>query len=110
MRSLILEAAPRIAMMGTPETRASVQQLLDNSYRNIEDCMIVFLTMLSRDTELKKKTMDGIPKQFLHGMSKEKAARFFLYLDRDILTPWLRDESFSNAAMLDMCKEVYLIS
>jgi hypothetical protein len=110
MRALILEAAPRIALMGTPETRGCVQQLLDNSCRSIEDCIVVFLTMLSRDCELKKKTMEGIPKQFLHGMSKEKAARFFLYLDRDVLMPWLRDESFTNAAMIDLCKESYLLS
>lgn len=110
MRSLILEAAPRIAMMGTPETRACVQQLIDDSHRSIEDCMVVFLTMLSRDSELKKKTIDGIPKQFLRGMSKEKAARFFLYLDRDVLMPWICDESFPNAAMLNVCKECYLFS
>lgn len=110
MRSLILEAAPRVAAMGTHDTRNSVQQLLNKCHLSVEDCMVVFLTMLSRDTELKDKTISGIKGQLLRGMSKEKARRFFLYLDRDILLPWIRDEAWSNAAMLDKCREMYLLS
>ena len=110
MRSLILESAPRVVLMGTTATRACVQELLHNSARSVEDCIVVFLTMLSRDSELKKKTIEGISKQFLHGMSKEKASNLFLYLDRDVLMPWLRDESVTNAAMIDICREAYLVS
>jgi hypothetical protein len=110
MRSLILESAPRIASMGTQATRQTVQLLLNKCNTSVEDCMVVFLTMLSRDTELKEKTISGIKSQLIRGMSKEKARRFFLYLDRDILLPWIRDESLSNAEMLDKCREMYLLS
>jgi hypothetical protein len=110
MRSLIAEAAPRVVAMGTVDTCNSVQQLLDKSRITVEDCMIVFLSMLSRDAELKQKTIKGIPSMHLRGMSKEKAERFFLYLDRDVLLPWLRDEALTNTAMLDTCKEMYLLS
>jgi hypothetical protein len=77
---------------------------------SVEECTIVFLTMLSRDAALKDMTINGIPRQMLNGMSKEKAARFFLYLDRDVLLPWLRDEACPNAAMIDKCKDFYLVS
>jgi hypothetical protein len=110
MRSLILEAAPRVAAMGTPSTRACVQKLLNKCNSSVEDCMVVFLTMLSRDSVMKEKTITGIKKQLLRGMSKEKARRFFLYLDRDVLLPWIRDEALSNSSMLDKCREVYLVS
>lgn len=110
MRSLILEAAPRVAAMGTASTRECVQNLLNKCNLSVEDCMVVFLTMLSRDTVMKEKTISGIKGQLLRGMSKEKAHRFFLYLDRDVLLPWIRDEALSNASMIDKCKEVYLIS
>ncbi|KAJ1467052.1 hypothetical protein T484DRAFT_1756161 [Baffinella frigidus] len=110
MRSLILEAAPRVAAMGTSSTRECVQKLLNRCNLSVEDCMVVFLTMLSRDTVLKEKTISGIKGQLLHGMSKEKARRFFLYLDRDVLMPWIRDEAWPNAAMLDKCREVYLVA
>ena len=110
MHSLIAEAAPRVVAMGTPDAHGYVQQLLNKSALSVEDCMVVFLTMLSRDVVLKAKTIDGIPQQFLRGMSKEKAAKFFLYLDRDILLPWIRDEGLSNAAMVDKCKELYIVS
>ena len=96
--------------MGTPAAHAYVQQLLNKSALSVEDCMVVFLTMLSRDVVLKGKLIDGIPQQFLRGMSKEKAAKFFLYLDRDILLPWIRDEGLPNAAMIDKCKEMYIVS
>ena len=110
MRSLIIEAAPRVAAMGTASTRECVQKLLNKCNLSVEDCMVVFLTMLSRDTVMKEKTISGIKGQLLRGMSKEKARRFFLYLDRDVLLPWIRDEALSNASMIDKCKEVYLIS
>jgi hypothetical protein len=110
MRSLILESAPRVAAMGTNATHQSVQLLLNKCHQSVEDCMVVFLTMLSRDIELKEKTINGIKAQLLRGMSKEKARRFFLYLDRDILLPWIRDETLSNSEMLDKCREMYLIS
>lgn len=110
MRSLILEAAPRVAALGTPATRECVQKLLNKCQASVEDCMVVFLTMLSRDPELKEKTISGIKGQLLRGMSKEKARRFFLYLDRDILMPWIRDEAWPNAAMLDKCRELYIVS
>jgi hypothetical protein len=110
MHSLISESAPRVAAMGTPDTRACIQHLIDRSLVSVEDCTVVFLVMLSRDTELKDKTINGIPKQFLHGMTKEKAGRFFLYLDRDVLLPWIRDEARSNTEMIDKCKETYLLS
>lgn len=110
MHSLISESAPRVAAMGTENTRSCVQQILNKSVSSVEDCTVVFLSMLSRDTELKKKTMDGIPRQLLNGMSKEKAAKFYLYLDREVLLPWLRDESCSAAEMLDKCRQMYLIS
>jgi hypothetical protein len=110
MRSLILESAPRVAAMGTTNTHQSVQALLNKCNRSVEDCMVVFLTMLSRDIELKEKTITGIKAQLLRGMTREKARRFFLYLDRDILLPWIRDEAVSNAQMLDTCREMYLIS
>jgi len=110
MHSLIAEAAPRVASMGTPATRNSVQRLLNQSTLSTEDCTVVFLTLLSRDVELKKKTIDGIPKHHLCGMSKQKAANFFHYLDRDILLPWLRDELFSNEAMMSRCREMYLLA
>ena len=110
MRSLIAEAAPRVAAMGTADSSKSTQELLDRSRVTVEDCMIVFLTMLSRDSGLKEKTVSGIPSMHLRGMSKEKAERFFLYLDRDVLLPWLRDEALSNTAMLNTCKETYLLS
>ena len=110
MHSLIAESAPRVAAMGTENTRSCVQQILNKSVSSVDECTVVFLSMLSRDTELKKKTMDGIPRQLLHGMSKEKAARFYLYLDREVLLPWLRDESCSTAAMLDKCRQMYLLS
>jgi hypothetical protein len=110
MRSLILEAAPRVAAMGTASTRDCVQKLLNRCHLSVEDCMVVFLTMLSRDTIMKEKTISGIKGQFLTGMSKEKARRFFLYLDREVLLPWIRDEALSNASMLDKCREMYLVS
>jgi hypothetical protein len=110
MRSLIAEAAPRVAALGTSDTRQCVEQILNRSTKSIEDCTIVFLCMLSRDSELKNKTINGIPRQMLHGMSKEKAGRFFLYLDRDVLLPWLRDETWPNASMIAKCKETYLLS
>ena len=110
MRSLIIEAAPRVAAMGTASTRECVQKLLNKCNLSVEDCMVVFLTMLSRDTVMKEKTISGIKGQLLRGMSKEKARRFFLYLDRDVLLPWIRDEALSNASMIDKCKEMYLIS
>jgi hypothetical protein len=110
MHSLIAEAAPRVAAMGTADTRACVQLLLNKSLLSVEDCSVVFLSMLSRDAELKRKTIDGISRQLLRGMTKEKAARFFLYLDREVLLPWLRDESWSTAAMLDKCRDMYLLS
>jgi len=110
MHSLISESAPRVAAMGTENTRSCVQKILNKSVSSVEDCTVVFLSMLSRDTELKKKTMDGIPRQLLNGMSKEKAAKFYLYLDREVLLPWLRDESCSAAEMLDKCRQMYLIS
>jgi hypothetical protein len=110
MHSLIAEAAPRVAAMGTADTRACVQLLLNQSLLSVEDCSVVFLSMLSRDAELKRKTIDGISRQLLRGMTKEKAARFFLYLDREVLLPWLRDESWSTAAMLDKCRDMYLLS
>ena len=72
MHSLISESAPRVAAMGTENTRSCVQQILNKSVSSVEECTVVFLSMLSRDTELKKKTIDGIPRQLLHGMSKEK--------------------------------------
>ena len=72
--------------------------------------MVVFFTMLSRDAELKNKTIEGIPRQLLRGMSKVKVARFFLYLDQDVLLPWLCDESWPTTAMIDKCKEIYLLS
>lgn len=110
MQSLIAEAAPRVAGMGTLDTRGSVQKLLNQSTLSTEDCTVVFLTLLSRDVELKKKTIDGISKHHLCGMSKHKAANFFRYLDRDILLPWLRDELFSNDAMLSKCRNMYLLA
>jgi hypothetical protein len=110
MHSLIAEAAPRVAVMGTVNTRSCVQSLINQSVLSVEDCSVIFLTMLSRDADLKTKTIEGIPRQLLRGMSKEKAARFFLYLDREVLLPWLRDESWSTAAMLDKCREIYLVS
>jgi hypothetical protein len=110
MRSLILESTPRIAAMGTSNTREVVQQLLNKCHRTVEDCMVVFLVMLSRDTVLKDKTITGIKGQLIRGMSKEKARRFFLYLDRDIILPWIRDETVSNAQMIHKCKEMYLLS
>ena len=110
MQSLIAEAAPRVAAMGTTNTRGCVQLMLNQSVLSFEDCSVIFLTMLSRDTELKKKTIEGIPRQLLRGMSKQKAAKCFLYLDREVLLPWLRDESWSTAAMLDQCREIYLLS
>ena len=110
MHSLITESAPRVVAMGTTDTRSCVQQILNKSVRSVDDCTVVFLSMLSRDNELKKKTMDGISRQLLHGMTKEKAAKFFLYLDREVLLPWLRDESCSTAAMLDKCRQMYLLS
>ena len=110
MHSLIAEAAPRVVAMGNANTRACVQSLLNQSILSVEDCSAVFLTMLSRDAELKSKTIEGIHRQHLNGMSKEKAGRFFLYLDREVLLPWLRDESLSTAAMLDKCRDIYLVS
>jgi hypothetical protein len=110
MRSLIAEAAPRVVALGTIDTHKSVQELLDRSCATVENCMVVFLTMLSRDAELKDKTIKGIASMQLRGMTKQKAERFFLYLDRDVLLPWLRDESLSNTSMLDTCKETYLLS
>jgi hypothetical protein len=110
MRALIIESAPRVCAMGTPDTRACIQKLINQSATSVEDCTVVFLSLLSRDTALKQKMMQGAPRQFLVGMSKEKAAKFFLYLDRDILLPWLRDEMLSNASMIDKCKEIYLVS
>jgi hypothetical protein len=110
MQSLIAEAAPRVASTGTVNTRQCVQTLLNQSVLNVQECSAVFLTMLSRDSKIKTKTIEGIPRQLLRGMSKEKAARFFLYLDREVLLPWLRDESWSTAAMLDKCREMYLLS
>ena len=110
MHSLIAEAAPRVASMGTLGTRASVQKLLNQSTLSTEDCTVVFLALLSRDVELKKKTIDGIAKHHLCGMSKQKAANFFCYLVRDILLPWLRDELFSNDAMMRKCRDMYLYS
>ena len=110
MKSLILDAAPRVAGMGTASTRECVQKLLNRCNHSVEDCMVVFLTMLSRDTVMKDKTITGIKGQLLRGMSKEKARRFFLYLDRDVLLPWIRDEALSNASMIDKCREIYLVS
>jgi hypothetical protein len=110
MRSLILESTSRVAAMGTPATREVVQQLLNKCHGTVEDCMVVFLTMLSRDTVLKEKTISGIKGQLIRGMCKEKARRFFLYLDRDIILPWIRDETVSNAQMLHKCRETYLLS
>jgi hypothetical protein len=110
MQSLIAEAAPRVAATGTVNTRPCVQKLLNQSVISVQECSAVFLTMLSRDAKLKTKTIEGIPRQLLRGMSKEKASRFFLYLDREVLLPWLRDESCSTAKMLDKCKEIYLVS
>ena len=110
MKSLILEAAPRVAAMGTASTRECVQKLLNRCNHSVEDCMVVFLTMLSRDTVMKDKAITGIKGQLLRGMSKEKARRFFLYLDRDVLLPWIRDEALSNASMIDKCREIYLVS
>ena len=110
MKSLILEAAPRVAAMGTSSTRECVQKLLNRCNHSVEDCMVVFLTMLSRDTAMKDKTITGIKGQHMSGMSKEKARRFYLYLDRDVLLPWIRDEALSNASMIDKCREIYLVS
>jgi hypothetical protein len=110
MHALTAEAAPRVASMGTRATRDSVRQLLHSSSLSTDDCTVVFLTMLSRDAELKKKTIEGIPKHHLCGMHREKAANFFLYLDRDVLLPWIRDEFFSNAAMLAKCRDMYLMA
>lgn len=108
MRSLITEAAPRVAALGTPLTTGCVQQLINFSAGSVDDCTVVFLAMLSRDIELKNKMIQGMPRQFLHGMGKEKAVKFFLYLDRDIMLPWLRDECYPNTAMLDKCRDAYL--
>jgi hypothetical protein len=110
MRSLIAEAAPRVSAAGTRDTAPCVRELLNYSARSVDDCTVVFLALLSRDIELKTKMIQGLPRQFLHGMGKEKAEKFFLYLDRDIMLPWLRDEGTPNAAMLDKCREFYLIS
>jgi len=110
MQSLIAETAPRVAAMGTHATRSCIQKLINQSALSVEDCTAVFLVLLSRDLELKQKMITGIPRQFLRGMGAEKAVRFFLYLDRDILLPWLRDEACTQAAMLDKCREMYLIS
>jgi hypothetical protein len=110
MRSLIAEAAPRVSAVGTKDTKHCVQELVKYSARSVDDCTVVFLAMLSRDIELKNKMIQGMPRQFLHGMGKEKAAKFFLYLDRDIMLPWLRDEGTPNAAMLDKCRDAYLYS
>ena len=110
MRSLLTEAAPRVAAMGTPDTRECVQHLLNQSMLSVEECTIVFITMLTRDAVLKDMTINGISRQMLKGMTKEKAANFFLYLDRDVLLPWLRDEACPNAAMIVKCKEFYLLS
>jgi hypothetical protein len=110
MHALIAEAAPRVAAMGTPAAHGYVQQLMNKSALSVEDCTVVFLTILSRDVVLKAKIINGIPQKFLHGMNKEKAAKFFLYLDRDILMPWLHDEGFPNAAMIDKCKEMFILS
>ena len=110
MQSLIAEAAPRVVATGTVNTQPCVQKLLNQSVISVQECSAVFLTMLSRDAKLKTKTIEGIPRQLLRGMSKEKAARFYLYLDREVLLPWLRDESCSTAEMLDKCKEIYLLS
>jgi hypothetical protein len=110
MQSLIAETAPRVAAMGTHATHSCIQRLMNQSALSAEDCTAVFLVLLSRDLELKQKMIAGIPQQILSGMSPEKAMRFFLYLDRDILLPWLRDEACTQAAMLDKCRDMYLLS
>ena len=110
MHALIAEAAPRVASMGTLGTRDSVQSLLNQSTQSSDDCTVVFLAMLSRDVELKNKTIEGIATHHLHGMTRQKAANFFCYLDRDVLLPWLRDELFTNAAMLSKCRDMYLLA
>ena len=78
MRSLIAESAPRLVAMGTPLTTGCVQELLKLSATSVDTCTVVFLAMLSRDTELKTKMITGMPRLFLHGMGKEKAVKFFL--------------------------------
>lgn len=114
MKKLIDESAPRVAAMGLRanegvETTAQVvQTLLNLASESIENCTVVFLALLSRDVLLKEKVLKGIPAQLIEPMVAEKAPNFFLYLDRDVLLPWLHDEMRSHADMIQDCKRAYL--
>lgn len=110
-QQLILESALRVQQLGVPgETRETLQTLLNLSARSVEHANAVFLVLLSIDTELKAMIVDGKKALRLSGISKSKAERFFSYLDRDVILPWLYNEERTISDLVGVARETFLVS
>jgi hypothetical protein len=112
MMSVLNQSRGRLEMLGgsTPQMKETISQLLQLASSNILHCQVVFVACLNMDMQLKKMLMDGLVKYKLSKIPEAKAALFFLYLETDIILPWIMDERMSHATLIRNVKDYYLLS
>jgi hypothetical protein len=111
MLSMIKNAAPRmVSICGSGPAQATMEELLARAQESTEHCQVVFLAILNMDIEMKKELITGIADYRLTGITPQKAALFYTYLERDVLLPWITDESVSNQDLIAVAKQYYLVA
>ena len=111
MMSMINNAAPRMASIcGSGPAKATMEELVARAQESTEHCQVVFLAMLNMDIEMKKELITGIAEYRLAGITPQKAALFYTYLEKEVLLPWITDESVSNQDLIALAKQNYLVA
>lgn len=68
---------------------------------------VLFLTLMDKDIETKKRILIGYPKQGIDAMNPNKAELFFMSISEEIIQPWLSNESISNEKFLEKTRALY---
>ncbi len=71
---------------------------------------VMFFLLMDRDMKLKAKLLEGWKELCVPGINKEKGERFFLSIEKEIITPWLMDERLTADNFISSITDLYLIS
>ena len=71
---------------------------------------VMFFLLMDRDMKLKAKLLEGWKELCVPGINRDKGERFFLSIEKEIITPWLMDERLTADNFISSITELYLIS
>jgi hypothetical protein len=95
---------------GTERATEIISDLFTIAKENALNCQVVFVACLNIDVLLKSLLIEGFSKYKLSPLPAPKATLFFIYLENNIILPWLMDERVSNEQLIRSVKSYYLLS